>query len=171
MESTAPAVPIGARFGQVAWVVPDIRAAEAFFRDALGVPGFANMEHPQARDLDGTYRGRPADFAFHLYMAYSNGALIELIQPVAGESPFQEFLAARPQGGVQDVAHMVPESAFDEAVAQLTRKGHPVVLTLTLPVARVAFFDTTAEIGVMTEIIGVTAAGDAFVGQLRSGAF
>jgi len=171
MESTVSALPIGTRFGQVAWVVPDIRAAETFFRDVLGVPGFAKMENLQARDLDGTYRGRPADFAFHLYMAYSNGALIELIQPVDGESLFQEFLAARPRGGVQHVAYMVPESDFDEAVAQLARKGHPVVLTLTLPVARVAFFDTTAEIGVATEIIGVTAAGDEFLGQLRSGSF
>lgn len=163
--------PIGTRFGQVAWVVPDIRAAEEFFRDALGVPGFARMEHLQARDLEGTYRGRPADFAFHLYMGYSNGALIELIQPVAGESLFQEFLATRPQGGVQHVAYTVLESDFDEAVAHLTGKGHPVVQTLRLPVARVAFFDTTAEIGVATEIIGVTAAGDEFVGQLRRGAF
>jgi hypothetical protein len=65
---------------------------------------------------------------------------------------------------------MVPETAFEDAVAQLTRKGHPVVQALTLPVADVAFFDTTAEIGVATEIIGVTAAGDEFLGQLRSGA-
>ena len=171
MESASHAAPIGTRFGQVAWVVPDIRAAEAFFREALGVPGFAKMENLQARDLGGTYRGRPADFAFHLYMGYSNGALIELIQPVAGESLFQEFLAAHPRGGVQHVAYMVPEAAFDGAVAQLTRKGHPVVQTLTLPVATVAFFDTTGEIGVATEIIGVTAAGDEFVAQLRSGAF
>jgi len=150
--------------------VRDILAAETFFCGALGVPGFAKMEHLQARDFGGTYRGRPADFGFHLYMAYSNGALIELIQPLAGESLFREFLAAHPRGGVQHVAYMVPESEFDEAVAQLTRKGHPVVQALTLPVARVAFFDTTAEIGVATEIIGVTAAGDEFLGQLRSGA-
>lgn len=59
MTPTVPAAPIGTRFGQVAWVVPDIRAAETFFRDALGVPGFAKMEHLQARDLHGMYRGRP----------------------------------------------------------------------------------------------------------------
>lgn len=170
MELGASPPPLGARFGQVAWVVPDIQAAERFFREALGVPGFAKIENVRAQDTAGTLRGQPGDFVFHLYMAYSGGALLELIQPVSGDSIFQEFLAAHPRGGVQHVAYMVPEAEFDEAVAQLTGRGYPVVQALTLPVARVAFFDTTAEVGVATEIIGVTEAGQQFVAQLQSGA-
>ena len=63
------------------------------------------------------------------------------------------------------------EDEFGQAVAELTGRGYPVVQALTLPVARVAFFDTTAEIGVVTEIIGVSEAGRGFVAQLRSGMF
>jgi methylmalonyl-CoA/ethylmalonyl-CoA epimerase len=171
MASSPPPAPLGTRFGQVAWVVPDIQAAERFFRETLGVPGFAKLENVRAEDTAGTYRGRPGDFVFHLYMAYSGGALLELIQPVSGASIFRDFLATHPAGGVQHVAYLVPEEEFDEAVARLTGRGYQVVQALTLPVATVAFFDTTAEIGVAAEIIGVTEAGRGFVAQLQTGDF
>jgi catechol 2,3-dioxygenase-like lactoylglutathione lyase family enzyme len=168
--NTAPSLaPVGTRFGQVAWVVPDIVATERFFRDVLGVPGFAKLENVRAQDTAGTFRGRPGDFVFHLYMAWSGGVLLELIQPVSGESLFREFLDAHPAGGVQHVAYTVPVEEFAGSVAQLTARGHQVVQALTLPVASVAFFDTTAEIGVATEIIGVTDTGRAFVAQLQGG--
>ncbi len=162
--------PVGTRFGQVAWVVPDIQAAERFFSETLGVRGFTRIENIRAQDTAGTLRGAPGDFVLHLSMAHSGGSLLELIQPVAGASIFQEFLAAHPTGGVQHVAYLVPEADFGQAVAQLTGRGYPVVQALTLPVATVAFFDTTAEIGVATEIIGVTEAGREFLAQLRGDA-
>jgi hypothetical protein len=65
---------------------------------------------------------------------------------------------------------MVPVADIEPAIARLTSKGYPIVLSLRLPVATVAFFDTTKDIGIATEIIGLTAAGDDFVAQLRSGA-
>ena len=64
----APA-PLWTRFGQVAWAVPDIVAAKRFFREVLGVPGFAKVENIRARDTAGTYRGRPGDFVFRPYTA------------------------------------------------------------------------------------------------------
>ena len=167
MEATKTS--FGAHFGQVSWVVPDIHAAETFFRDVVGIAHFVKMENLRAAELEGTYRGQPATYSFHLYMAYSGGSMIELIQPVSGESLFQEWLARHPQGGVQHVAYTVPEAGFDQAVAELTGKGYPVLASLRLPVARVAFFATYQPIGVVTEIIGVTGAGVDFVNQLRSG--
>jgi methylmalonyl-CoA/ethylmalonyl-CoA epimerase len=171
MGMTSGPTPLGTRLGQVAWVVPDIRAAERFFREIMGVPGFAKLENLRAQDTAGTYRGQPGDFVFHLYMAYSGESLLELIQPVSGNSIFQEFLDEHPTGGVQHVAYTVPEAEFEDAVAQLVEKGYPVVQSLRLPVATVAFFDTSAEIGVATEVIGITEAGVEFVGQLKSGQF
>lgn len=63
---------------------------------------------------------------------------------------------------------MVPGSELDRCVSDLTDKGYPTILNLTLPVAKVVFFDTTKEIGVFTEIIGVTEAGVEFVEQLKA---
>ncbi len=45
-----------------------------------------------------------------------------------------------------------------------------MIQSLHLPVAKVAFFDTYKEIGVATEIIGLTEAGVEFIKQLKDGA-
>ncbi|MEJ7685372.1 MAG: VOC family protein [Segetibacter sp.] len=150
------------------WVVPDIHAAEKFFREVVGVPEFVKMDNLRADELEGIAYGEQANFVFHLYMAYSGGSMIELIQPVSGKSIFQDYLDKHPKGGVQHIAFTVPKAELDECVSGLTGKGYPAILNLTLPVASVAFFDTTNEIGVFTEIIGLTEAGVEFVEQLKA---
>lgn len=159
---------LGTRFGQIAWVVRDIQAAETFFRNVTGMPSFTRLENLRADELEGTYYGEPGNFVFHLYLAYSGETLLELIQPVSGQSIFQDFLEKSPNGGVQHIAYMVPEAEFETVVSEMTRKGYSAIQCLKLPVARVAFFDTTQDIGLVTEIIGVTEAGIAFVQQLKS---
>lgn len=171
MASTASPIPVGTHFGQVAWVVPDIVAAERFFRETLGVPGFAKLENVRAQDTEGTYNGKPGDFVFHLYMAYSNGVLLELVQPVSGKSLYAEFLAGNPSGGVQHVAFMVPDTQFDGLVGQFKSRGYPVAQGMVLPVAKVAYFDTRRDIGVTTELIGATEAGMGWVEQLKNDVF
>jgi len=132
-------------------VVKDIQAAEKFFREVVGVPNFVKMENLRAEELEGTYYGRPATNSFHLYMAASGESLIELIQPVSGQSIFDDYLKKHPEGGVQHIAYIVPEAELDKAISELTNKGYPVITSLRLPVAKVAFFDTYKEIGVVTE--------------------
>jgi methylmalonyl-CoA/ethylmalonyl-CoA epimerase len=160
---------IGRKFAQVAWVVSDITAAERFFRDSLGGPPFFKMENLKAADFAGTYRGQPADFVINLYLCYSGDTMLELIQPVSGRSVYADFLERHGGGGVQHVAFMVEESEFEAEVAELAGKGHAIITTLNLPVARVAYFDTYSAIGVATEIIGLTAAGHDLIRTLKSG--
>jgi len=155
---------------QIAWVVPDISAAERFFQDTLHFPGFARMEHLRAEDLKGTYMGAPAKFQFHLALAISAGWMVELIQPVSGNSIYQDFLDQHGTGGVHHIAYTVAEADFDREFQELSAKGCRVVQALHLPVARVAYFDTSRELGVLTEIIGVTAAGVDLLTTLRNGA-
>ena len=155
---------------QIAWVVPDLAAAERVFQDTLGFPSFARMEHLRAQDLEGSYQGAPGRFEFHLALAYSAGWMIELIQPVSGANIYRDFLDRHPKGGVHHVAYTVPEADFEREVEELLSKGCRVVQTLRLPVARVAYFDTSVELGVLTEIIGVTAAGFELLASLSTGA-
>ncbi len=170
METQISGTSFGSRFAQIAWVVKDIHAAEKFFTEVVGVPGFVKMENLQAKELGGTHYGKPADYIFHLYLASSGDSMLELIQPVSGQSIFQDYLDTHPEGGVQHIAYMVDETEMDIAVSELTSKGYPIITSLRLPVASVAFFDTRKEIGVVTEIIGLTVAGVEFVQQLKSGA-
>ena len=161
----------GKQFAQVAWVVPDIEATARFFQENIGVPRFYQMRNLRAQDLAGTYNGQPGDFEFHLYLAYSGDSMLELIQPVSGNSMYQDFLATQPRGGVQHIAYVVPEAEFEEAVSQVANQRIPVLQSLNLPVAKVAYFDTYAQIGVATEIIGITQAGVEFVEQLKRGEY
>ena len=169
METQSSSTSFGKNFAQIAWVVKDIHVAEKFFKEVVGVPNFVKMENLSASDLEGTYYGKPANFVFHLYMVASGDSLIELIQPVSGKSIFQDYLDKNPNGGVQHIAYMIPEAELETAIAELTGKGYPVISSLRLPVASVAFFDTSKDIGVATEIIGVTEAGVEFVQQLKNG--
>jgi methylmalonyl-CoA/ethylmalonyl-CoA epimerase len=167
MRDYSSRTPFGPTLEQMAWVIKDISKAEEFFNNTMGVPQFVKMENVRAEDTDGTYLGKPGDFCFHLYLAYSGNAMVELIQPVSGNSIYRDFLEKRPEGGVQHIAFTLPEAELDMASSELTAKGYPVVQSLTLPVARVAYFDTCKEIGVYTELIGLTEAGFAFIRQLK----
>ena len=155
------------QLGQIAWVVSDIQAAEKFFQDVMGVRSFVKLENIRAEDTAGTYYGKTGDYVFHLYMAYSGGTLIEIIQPVSGQSIFRDYLDEHPEGGVQHIAYIVSDAEFNNSISELTKKGYKVIQSLNLPVANVAFFDTIKEAGVATEIIGLTAAGVDFLKDLK----
>jgi methylmalonyl-CoA/ethylmalonyl-CoA epimerase len=159
--------PFGRNLAQICWVVPDIAAAERFFEDTLGVSGFTRMQNLRAQELEGTYHGEPGDFEFHLSLAWSHGWMLELIQHVSGRSIYKDFLDQHARGGVHHVACTVPEAEFEGAVEPLTMRGHRVVQALRLPVARVAYLDTSRELGIFAEVIGVTPAGYDFLDQLK----
>lgn len=169
METQPANTSFGSHFAQIAWVVPDIHATEKFFREVLGIGNFVKLENIRSEENEGEYYGKPDNYVFHLYLAYSGESMIELIQPVSGNSIFQEYLDNAPNGGIQHIAYMVPVAELGKAVSELTGKGYPVVQSLNLPVAHVAFFDTRKGIGLMTEIIGLTEAGVQFVQQLKGG--
>jgi len=101
-------------------------------------------------------------------MAYSGESLVELIQPISGQSIFQDYLDKNPSGGVQHIAYGIPVSELNKAISEMTDKGYHVITSLNLPVAKVVFFDTSKEIGVFTEIIGLTDAGVEFVQQVKN---
>ncbi|MBD3627476.1 VOC family protein [Cyclobacterium sp.] len=159
----------GTHFEQVAWVVPDIEKTANFFQENMGVPHFLKMENLRSRDLEGTYMGQAADFEFHLYLAMSGGTMLELIQPVSGKNIYTDFLDRHKDGGIQHIAYSLQVADFEEAVLQLKNKGSRIIQSLVLPVARVVYFDTYKEIGVATEIIGLTEAGNQLIEQLNSG--
>jgi hypothetical protein len=94
--------------------------------------------------------------------------MIELIQPVSGKNMYQDYLDTHPEGGVQHIAYVIPEGGLEKAISEMSNKGYQLLMRLNLPVARVAYFDTYTQIGVATEIIGLTEAGVAFVNQMKS---
>jgi len=162
--------PLAAAFVQVAWVVRDIQASETFFRKVMGIPKFLRFNNLSAKDTNGTLHGKPADWVVHLSVAYAGETQIELIQPVSGTSLYGEWLEKHGDG-VQHIAYWLHESEFDAAAAHLVASGFPEVQGFSLPMARIAYFDTRPAIGVVTEIIGANDAGNLFRENLKTGNF
>ena len=163
------ALPLASSFCQVAWVVRDIDASEAFFKKIMGVPKFLQFHNLKAKDTNGTYKGQPADWVIHLSIAYAGDTQIELIQPVSGASMYQEWIDQHGGDGVQHVAYWLDDADYDAAAAHLEAAGFPLVQSFSLPMARIGYFDTRPAIGVVTEIVGATAAGHLFRDNLKAG--
>ncbi|MGA7948689.1 MAG: VOC family protein [Thiobacillaceae bacterium] len=161
---------LASKFCQVAWVVKDIKAAEKFFVETLGVEKFMHMENLSAHDTEGTYLGQPGDWVCNLYIAYAGDTQVELIQPVSGSSMYAESLEQHGDA-VQHVAYWLDDSEYDAAAEYLESSGYPLIQSFKLPMLRVGYFDTRGAIGVVTEIVGSSEEGHKLRRNLKSGNF
>lgn len=109
---------------QVCWVVADIEAAESFHREHFGAGPFLRIPDVRFGPEEATYRGAPADFTAHVSMSYIGDLQLELIQPVAGESIYSEFLA-RSGPGLHHICFETDD--LDAAVARAAEAGLEVV--------------------------------------------
>ncbi len=83
------------RLNHVAIVVPELAAASAVYRDALG----ARVSPPQAL---------PAHGVTVVFVELPN-AKIELLQPLGAESPLRNFLERNPAGGMHHICYEVDD--------------------------------------------------------------
>lgn len=155
-------------FAQIAWVVKDISITEQFFRETMGINNFSKISTSRAKDYDGTYYGKPSNAENLFSQAYSGGIFIELIQPISGDSVFKDYLDKNPAGGVQHFAYRTPIDKLDNVIAEFADKGFPIISRFDTPVADIVFFDTSKEIGVMTEIMGITKEGEIAIQSMKN---
>ena len=157
----------GLELAQIGWVVPDIHAAVKFLTGALGIAGFPQPEHVRAEDLNMTYYGKVVSGEWLTTQTYNGGTFIELVQPLAGQSMFHDYLAKYPMGGTQHMAFRLPVSDFKRVTKELREQGYTVISEVDHPIARMAFFDTYQTLGVATEIMGITKEGEKAVDQMK----
>ena len=158
-----------AHLTQVAWVVKDIKAAEKFFKEAMGIANFSKAEVIRLQEFGATHYGEPSDAENLVSIAYTGETFIELIQPLSGRSIFQDYLDKNPAGGVQHIAYSLPVANLDKFISEMANKGFGVVTSVNHPIARIVFFDTSKDIGVFTEIMGITEEGEKAVEKMKSG--
>jgi methylmalonyl-CoA/ethylmalonyl-CoA epimerase len=157
----------GLELAQIGWVVPDIHATVKFLTNALGIAGFPQPEHFRAQDLGMTYYGQAVAGEWLTTQTYNGGTFIELIQPVSGQSMFQDYLARYPAGGTQHLAFRLPVSDFGRVTGELRDQGYAIISEVDHPIARMAFFDTYQTLGVVTEIMGITPQGWTAIEQMQ----
>jgi methylmalonyl-CoA/ethylmalonyl-CoA epimerase len=156
------------QLAQIAWVVKDITSAERVFRVAMGIRNFSKPEVIRLKEFDSTYYGQPCDAESLVSIAYTGETFIEMIQPLSGRSIFQDYLDKNPAGGVQHIAYSLPVANLDKVIAEMTTKGFQVVTSVNHPIAKIVFFDTSKDIGVFTEIMGITEEGEKAVQKMKS---
>jgi len=159
MDTDITNISPGLKLAQIAWVVKDIKSTKRFFQDVMGISSFSEVTTIRVKEYEGTYYGKPSDAESLVSMAYSGGTFIELIQPVSGISIFRDYLDKNPDGGMQHVAYSLPVNGLNKIISGYADKGFPVISSFNTPIAKIVFFDTCKEIGVMTEIMGITKSG------------
>jgi catechol 2,3-dioxygenase-like lactoylglutathione lyase family enzyme len=131
---------------QVGVVVKDLeKTVERLM--SLGIGPFTPMHIPP--DAEQWFRGKPLDAKFKISGAKLGEIVLELIQPVEGESPHQEFLDSQGEG-IQHIAFAVDD--LDREVAKLTKRGVSVLLSANLRNVRVAYLDLGVG-GLVIELI------------------
>ena len=153
---------------QIAWVVKDVEKSKTFFQEMFGVKNFMPTGTTRLQDFDGTYYGELADAENLVTMTYSGGTFIELIQPISGKSIFKDYIDNNPTGGVQHIAYSTPFANLDKVISEFENKGFTVISSFDTPIAKIVFFDTRKEIGVFTEIMGITKEGETAVQKMKS---
>ncbi len=167
MDSIATKTSFDLQFAQIAWVVKDIGKAKTFFKEIVGVSNFSPTDTTRLQDYDGTYYGKPADAENLVAMTYSGGTFIEIIQPISGKSIFKDFIDNHPTGGIQHIAYSTPFTNLDNVISGFKNRGFTVVSSFDTPIAKIVFFDTREEIGVFTEIMGITKEGEKAVQEMK----
>jgi len=157
---------LGLDLAQMAWVVKDIETTLRFFQDVMGI-SFSKVDTIRVKEFGATYYGKPSNAESLVAMAYSGGTFIELIQPVSGNSVFQDYLDKNPAGGIQHIAYSIPVAKLDKVISEFADRGFPVISSFDHPIAKIVFFDTRKEIGVMTEIMGITKEGKEQVEKMK----
>jgi hypothetical protein len=111
---------------QTAWVVPDVAATEAHLSALTGVREWTRLPDIRFGPDACTFRGAAADFTAHISMAYVGEMQLELIQPVAGDSIYSEFLAST-GGGLHHLCWEVDD--LDAALVRAKDAGMAAVQT------------------------------------------
>ena len=156
-------------FTQIAWVVQDVEKARTFFMEMFGHDRISPIAPMRLKDFDATYYGEPSEAETLVSLGYTGGVFIELIQSVAGKSIFKDYIDHNPAGGIQHIAYSTPIANLDKVISDFEHKGYSIVSSFDTPIAKIVFFDTRKEIGVFTEIMGITEEGVTAVEQMKAG--
>lgn len=139
------------KFAHAALVVRDIDKAATVFK-ALDVGPFPPFLGGQGMSFSGkTVHGKPVDYDMDLRIARSDlgGLTVELIQPLKGDSIYQEFLEEKGEG-LHHLAFMVDD--VDAEIADMEKKGFRVIQTGAMPNTKWAYLEPVESGGPLIEL-------------------
>ena len=139
---------------QIALVVKDLEETVKQYYEQFGIAPwhFYTYQKPLVKRM--SYRGRPAEHSFRVALSYLGPTRIELIQPLAGDSIYKDFIEKHGYG-VQHFGFLVDDmdAALEQARAagmQMIQDGSGFGLDGD---GRYAYLDSEDALGVTIELI------------------
>ncbi len=156
-SAEVPAALRGLAISQVGILVPDLSAAVRSYQGTLNLSDWLIYTYSPDTVPEMTYRGNPGRYAMRLAMAGSRPQ-VELIEPLAGPSVYQEWIDQHGYG-VQHLGIHVPDITVvtgplaDEGwLPAQTGRGYGVDGD-----GAFAYYDTLGSLGLMLELIELPA--------------
>lgn len=155
------------RYIQIAWVVPDLRAAIAHWSSQAGVGPFFYFDEVVYEAA--VYRGVPwKPLRFHAAIAQAGEMQIELIEQLEeGPSMFRDLVPA----GESRLHHMSTYTQdFEADLAHYRASGAEVVFSGLMKGVPVCWVDTSSTLGFLTELISTDPVKEEIFARFRKAA-
>ncbi len=146
------------RFWQQAWFVKDIVAAAQKWVNVYGVGPFHVLPKRRA---SANYRGEIVEIEMQTAVAQAGPVQIELVyQGDEQPSIYRDFLRGYGPHHICTLSY-----DYERSSSHYRELGYPLAMELQVPGYRVGYFDTTADFGLMTEVVEAT---PGFIGSLEA---
>ncbi len=140
----------GANLAQVALVVRDIEASARRWAALLGMPVPNVITTAPGLEVEQTYQGVPSDARAKLAFFQLGPVQLELIEPMGGDSTWQEALDRKGEG-FHHIAFWV--EGMQRSVDHLREHGIPMVQRGDMGEGQYAYFDAEEPLGVTIELL------------------
>ena len=144
---SAESRPLGKEIIQVGILVRDVSEAAKKLEKLIGIGPFEILE-PDYRDL--TYRGKSGKFKVRIALARAGPIQIELMQPMYGETIYDEFAQRRGYG----LHHLgIKTDNMEQSVKEMQEKGFQVIQSGNRPGVKWAYLNTEDQTDVIFELL------------------
>ena len=138
---------LGKEIVQVGILVRDVSEAAERLEKLIGIGPFEILE-PDCRDL--TYRGKSGKFKMRIALARAGPIQIELMQPLYGETIYDEFAQRRGYG----LHHLgIKTDNMEQSVKEMQEKGFRVIQSGNRPGVKWAYLSTEDQTDVIFELL------------------
>ena len=138
---------LGKEIVQVGILVKDVVEAAKRLEKLIGIGPFEILE-PDYRDL--TYRGETGRFKIRVALARAGPVQIELMQPLYGETIYDEFAQRKGYG----LHHMgIKTDNMEQSVKEMQEKDFRVIQSGNRPGVKWAYLSTDDQTDVIFELL------------------
>jgi hypothetical protein len=138
---------LGKEIIQVGILVKDVAETAKKLEKLIGIGPFEILE-PDYRDL--TYRGKTGKFKIRVALAKAGPIQIELMQPLYGETIYDEF-AKRKGYGLHHLG--IKTDDMEQSVKEMQEKGFRVIQSGNRPGVKWAYLSTEDQTDVIFELL------------------